>query len=84
MLTIGPGIPKVQGFMVVLAAAPTEHNMGETIIQSKILKNAVFWDVKPRGSCYNRRFGGTCRFHLHGRKTQRTVKHVSSNNTRNA
>jgi hypothetical protein len=23
------------------------------------LKNAVFWDVTPRGSCKNRRFGGT-------------------------
>jgi hypothetical protein len=22
-------------------------------------KNAVFWDVTPRGSCKNRRFGGT-------------------------
>jgi hypothetical protein len=23
------------------------------------MKNAVFWDVTPRGSCKNRRFGGT-------------------------
>jgi hypothetical protein len=23
------------------------------------LKNGVFWDVTPRGSCKNRRFGGT-------------------------
>jgi hypothetical protein len=23
------------------------------------MKNGVFWDVKPRGSCKNRRFGGT-------------------------
>jgi hypothetical protein len=24
-----------------------------------ILKNGVFWDVTPCGSCKNRRFGGT-------------------------
>jgi hypothetical protein len=24
----------------------------------KILKNVVFWDVTPCGSCKNRRFGG--------------------------
>jgi hypothetical protein len=25
----------------------------------RVLKNAVFWDVTPCGSCRNRRFGGT-------------------------
>jgi hypothetical protein len=24
------------------------------------MKNAVFWDVTPFGSCENRRFGGSC------------------------
>jgi hypothetical protein len=24
------------------------------------MKNGVFWDVMPCGSCKNRRFGGTC------------------------
>jgi hypothetical protein len=23
------------------------------------MKNGVFWDVRPYGSCKNRRFGGT-------------------------
>jgi hypothetical protein len=32
------------------------------------LKDAVFWDVAPCRSCLNRRFGGTYRFHLQGRK----------------
>jgi hypothetical protein len=32
------------------------------------LKNAVFWDVTPYRSCVNRRFGGTYRLHLQGRK----------------
>jgi hypothetical protein len=31
-------------------------------------KNAVFWDVTPCGSVINRRFGGTCRLHLQGRR----------------
>jgi hypothetical protein len=32
------------------------------------MKNAVFWDVAPCRSCVNRRFGGTYRLRLHGRK----------------
>jgi hypothetical protein len=30
------------------------------------MKNAVFWDVAPCGSCKSRRFGGTCHLHLQG------------------
>jgi hypothetical protein len=30
------------------------------------MKNAVFWDVAPCGSCKNRRFGGTQRLHHQG------------------
>jgi hypothetical protein len=30
------------------------------------LKNDVFWDVTPCGSCKNRRFGGTYRLHHQG------------------
>jgi hypothetical protein len=32
------------------------------------LKNAVFWDVAPCGFIINRRFEGTCRLHLQGRR----------------
>jgi hypothetical protein len=32
------------------------------------MKNAIFWDVAPCRSCMNRRFGGTYRLHLQGRK----------------
>jgi hypothetical protein len=32
------------------------------------MKNAVFWDVMPSGSCKNRRFGGTQRLHHKGDK----------------
>jgi hypothetical protein len=30
------------------------------------MKNAVFWDVTPCGSCKNRRFGGIYRLHHQG------------------
>jgi hypothetical protein len=29
------------------------------VFTAVIMKNGVFWDVTPRGSCKNRRFGGT-------------------------
>jgi hypothetical protein len=29
------------------------------------MKNGAFWDVTPRGSCKNRRFGGIQRLHRH-------------------
>jgi hypothetical protein len=32
------------------------------------MKNAVLWDVAACRSCVNRRFGGTYRLHLQGRK----------------
>jgi hypothetical protein len=33
-----------------------------------ILKDSVFWDVGPYRYCVNRRFGGTYRLHLEGRR----------------
>jgi hypothetical protein len=32
------------------------------------MKNSVFWNVTPCGSCKSRRFGGACRLHLQGRE----------------
>jgi hypothetical protein len=43
-----------------------------------LLKNTVFWDVMRRGSCKNRRFGGTYRLHHQGDKNQRTRQNVIS------
>jgi hypothetical protein len=34
------------------------------------MKNAVFWDITPCGSCVNRRFGGTS---VYTRSTQRHI-----------
>jgi hypothetical protein len=43
----------------------------------KTLKNAVFWNVTPCGSCSNRRFEGTYRHHHHGCQNQ-LVRNVSN------
>jgi hypothetical protein len=37
----------------------------------KILKNTVFWDVVPRGSCKNWHYGGRYRLHHQGDKNRR-------------
>jgi hypothetical protein len=34
------------------------------------MKNGVFWDVTPCGSCKNQRFGGTYRLHHQGDKNR--------------
>jgi hypothetical protein len=41
------------------------------------MNNAVFWDVAPCRSCVKRRFGGTYRFHLQGRKIRERGTNVS-------
>jgi hypothetical protein len=41
------------------------------------MKNAVFWDVAQCRSCVNRRFGGTYRLHLQGRKIRERGTSVS-------
>jgi hypothetical protein len=43
------------------------------------IKNAVFWDVTLRGSCKNRRFGGTYLLHHQGEKNKRDRNNVGSN-----
>jgi hypothetical protein len=41
------------------------------------MKNAVFWDVTQCRSCVKRRFGGTYRLHLQGRKISERGTSVS-------
>jgi hypothetical protein len=43
------------------------------------MKNVVFWDVTTCGSCKNRHFGGTYRFHHLGDMNRRARNTVSSN-----
>jgi hypothetical protein len=40
------------------------------------MKNGIFWDVRPSGSCNNRRFGGTYHF-LHQSDKNRLLVAVS-------
>jgi hypothetical protein len=44
-----------------------------------LLKNGVFWDVTPCGSCKNRRFGGTWRLLHQDDKNRWTRKNTSCN-----
>jgi hypothetical protein len=41
------------------------------------MKNVVFWDVTLCKSCVKRRFGGTNRLHLQGRKIRKRGTSVS-------
>jgi hypothetical protein len=43
------------------------------------VKNAVFWDVTPRGSYTKRRFGGTYRLHDQGENIERDRNNVGNN-----
>jgi hypothetical protein len=43
------------------------------------MKNVVFWDLTPCGSCNSRRFGGTYHLHHQGDKNSRARNSVSSN-----
>jgi hypothetical protein len=43
------------------------------------MKNSVFWDVTPWGSCKNRICGGIYCFHLQGDTNRRTRNNFSSN-----
>jgi hypothetical protein len=52
--------------MVVMVAAVAASlvemaaEVNTTVLQTPFdMKNGVFWDVTPCGSCKNRRFGGT-------------------------
>jgi hypothetical protein len=39
-----------------------------------LMKKAVFWDVAPYERCVNRRFEGTYRLHLHGRREKKKIR----------
>jgi hypothetical protein len=43
-------------------------NVDFGVFTAVTMTNAVFWDVAPCGFTINRRFGGTCRFHLQRRR----------------
>jgi hypothetical protein len=43
------------------------------------IKNAIFWDITPYGSCKNQRFGGTYCHHHKGDKNLRAKNNIRSN-----
>jgi hypothetical protein len=43
------------------------------------MKNVVYWDVTPCGSCKDRRFEGTYRFHHQGGKNRSVLRLVTVN-----
>jgi hypothetical protein len=47
--------------------------VGYEVSTAVTMKNALFWDVTPCGSCKNRRFGGTQRLHHQGDKNRLTL-----------
>jgi hypothetical protein len=48
------------------------------VFRAVTMKNIVFWDVTPCGSCMNQCFWGTYRFHHQGDKKRRARDSVSS------
>jgi hypothetical protein len=49
------------------------------VFMAVTMKNAVFWDVTPSGSCKNRRFGGPYHLHYQCDKYRRAKNNVSRN-----
>jgi hypothetical protein len=56
-------------------------NIRFEVFTAVTMKNAVFSDVAPRRSCVNRRFRGTYRLHLQGRKICEPPAHAGSSLT---
>jgi hypothetical protein len=53
------------------------NEKGKTAKLVLLIKNVVFWDVALCRSCLNRRFGGTYRLHLQGRRIRERGTSVS-------
>jgi hypothetical protein len=54
------------------------HQVRFEVFTAVTMNNDIFWDVKPCGSCKNRRFGGTYRIHQTGEKNQRAMNGSSN------
>jgi hypothetical protein len=65
---MGTGIWRdTKGPSTATGCSPTEAGLHEA---TRRMKNCVFWDVTPCGSCKNRRFGRTWRLHRRGDKNR--------------
>jgi hypothetical protein len=61
-------MPRVSGTVYGIEGLMINFSLLEIWTVKQNGKKAVFWDVAPCSSCMNRRFGGTYRIHLQGRK----------------
>jgi hypothetical protein len=68
-------VPCIRGLQLIVLTCE-RHLYGE---HKMVMKNVLFWDVMPCGSCKNRRFRGTYHLHHQGEKNQQARNNVSSN-----
>jgi hypothetical protein len=54
------------------------------VFTAMIIKNIIFWDMTPCGSCKDGRFGGKCHHHYQSGKNQRAMNNISNNYLRRA
>jgi hypothetical protein len=47
-----------------------KHHINKEICTISVLKNAIFWDVMPYGSCKKKRFGGMYRLYHQSEKNR--------------
>jgi hypothetical protein len=47
------------------------------VLTAVTMKNVVFWDVTPFGSCRNRNFGVTYCYHHQGKNNKKARKNVT-------
>jgi hypothetical protein len=64
--------------------SPLQSSAGQCYVRFEVftavtMKNVVFWDVTPSGSCENRRFGESYQLRHQGDKNRRARNNVSSN-----
>jgi hypothetical protein len=65
--------------MKIFIAIITLYNVGFEVLTPVVMKSFIFWDIT---SCcllkVNRRLGGTCRFHLQGRKPRKNKRQAGN------
>jgi hypothetical protein len=63
-LDSGNPLPDAYGQQAAFSCGTRQDYVGFEVFTAVTMKNGGYWDVMPRGSCKNRRFGTTCRPHL--------------------
>jgi hypothetical protein len=64
---------------VVRAVADCVGYVGVEVFTAVVMKISIFWDIMPCSSSeINRRFGGTCRFHLKRQRISQASDHYEA------